>query len=214
MPLDDSLVRAPKQLRSQQAFDRVLDVTLRLLAEQGYENFTVAEVSKQSRVSIGSIYCRVTGKDDLLRAAQQRFLERMRVEEGHLTDPRRWGSTPLAELIPSFVGELSDLLRRNAPLLAAFHTRAAVDEVVSDAGTAAYVALHDGAVSVILGRGEEILHEDPRRAASASFDAAYSVLARRLAVHVPQEAASSAPLDTVVEDVGRMALAFLLSRSG
>jgi len=59
-----ALAREPKQDRSRASFERVLDAATALLAERGYSEFTLQELSRRSKVSIGSIYCRVSGKDD------------------------------------------------------------------------------------------------------------------------------------------------------
>ena len=59
-----ALAREPKQDRSRASFERVLDAATALLAEKGYSEFTLQELSNRSKVSIGSIYGRVNGKDD------------------------------------------------------------------------------------------------------------------------------------------------------
>src|SRR5262245_26618965 len=76
-----SLAREPKQDRSRASFERVLDTATALLAEKGYSEFTLQELSRRSKVSIGSVYCRVNGKDDLIRLVQVRTLDRLDVEQ-------------------------------------------------------------------------------------------------------------------------------------
>ena len=90
--------RTPKQTRSRQSFDRVLDAATSILAERGFSGLTLTQVSKQSRVSIGSIYCRVDSKEDLVRAVQARALEEMDHEFAVVVNGVRRKSLPLLTL--------------------------------------------------------------------------------------------------------------------
>ena len=53
--MDHPYSRAPKQTRSRQSFDRMLDTAIEIINEGGLTALTLAEVSRRSRVSIGSI---------------------------------------------------------------------------------------------------------------------------------------------------------------
>jgi hypothetical protein len=82
--------RVPQQERSRLSFDRVLDGATRLLEENGYEGFNITDVSRISKVSIGSIYARVDSKEDLLRAVQDRVLTQVDADHLRWTDPELW----------------------------------------------------------------------------------------------------------------------------
>ncbi|MFF3500898.1 TetR/AcrR family transcriptional regulator [Streptomyces sp. NPDC003247] len=202
-------VRAPKQERSQRSFDLVLDTTLHLLAEKGYAGFALTEVSRRSKVSVGSIYTRVDGKDDLLRAAQGRFLERMRAEHRTLTDAERWAGLTLVELLPALIAEFAGLLEREGRVLGAFLQRGAVDPTVADMGKSGYRDLRDRFTELLLSRRDEIRHPDPVRAVGSIFTTVYAALARALALDVAPTAAEGSDLPTLLEDLGGMALSFL-----
>src|SRR5439155_8476116 len=71
MEIDVSLgrpSREPLQGRSRASFERMLEAAEKLLVERGSDEFTLSDVSKAGKVSIGSIYCRFDSKDDLIRA--------------------------------------------------------------------------------------------------------------------------------------------------
>ena len=72
-----SAVRPPKQRRSRESYERVLDAAHTLLEENGFEGFTVQEVAARSGVSIGAIYERFGNKESLLRAVHARLMESM-----------------------------------------------------------------------------------------------------------------------------------------
>ena len=72
-----SAVRPPKQRRSRESYERVLDAAHALLEENGFEGFTVQEVAARSGVSVGAIYERFGNKETLLRAVHARLMESM-----------------------------------------------------------------------------------------------------------------------------------------
>lgn len=189
----------------------MLDTTLGLLAEKGYAGFALTEVSRRSGVSVGSIYTRVDGKDDLLRAAQCRFQEQMLAEHRALTDPEHWAGRPLEEMLPRLIVEFAGMLERRGRVLGAFLQLGAVDPEVAKVGKVSYSDIRDRFVGLILSHRDEIRHPDPARAAGSCFTTVYAALARGLALDVPAEAAEGTDLSTLVEDLGAMTLAFLRS---
>lgn len=56
--------RAPQQGRSKASFERMLATAEELMTQRGSDEFTLNEVAKHGKVSIGSIYCRFDSKDD------------------------------------------------------------------------------------------------------------------------------------------------------
>ncbi|MFC8361287.1 TetR/AcrR family transcriptional regulator [Streptomyces griseorubiginosus] len=203
-------IRAPKQERSQRSFERVLDTALELLGEKGYTGFALTQVSRRSGVSIGSIYNRVDGKDDLLRAAQERFHQRMLEEHRKLADPERWKAEPLSRLVPALIADLALMLARNGRILGAFQQRGATDPEIATVGKAGYTDLRDRFTALLLAHPDEIHHPDPPRAVSSCFVTVYAALVRALALDTSAEAAEGSDLSTLVEDLGAMCLAFLL----
>ena len=62
-----SAVRPPKQRRSRESYERVLEAAHTLLEENGFDGFTIQEVAARSGVSVGAIYERFGNKESLLR---------------------------------------------------------------------------------------------------------------------------------------------------
>jgi AcrR family transcriptional regulator len=73
-------LRPPMQNRSRETLERVLEAGERLLIEKGWDGFTVQEVSRRAKVSIGSIYARAPSKEALLLAIYDRATDRMAEE--------------------------------------------------------------------------------------------------------------------------------------
>jgi AcrR family transcriptional regulator len=80
-------VRPPKQRRSRESYERVLDAAHALLEENGFEGLTVQEVAARSGVSIGAIYERFGNKETLLRAVHARLMEAMSEGGADARDP-------------------------------------------------------------------------------------------------------------------------------
>ena len=55
-------MRQPKQDRSRVALERLMAASREILHEGTFELLTIAEISKRSGVSVGSIYARFGGK--------------------------------------------------------------------------------------------------------------------------------------------------------
>ncbi|MFJ4616608.1 hypothetical protein [Streptomyces sp. NPDC088812] len=133
----------------------------------------------------------------------------MLAEHRTLTDPDRWAGLTLAELLPRLIAGFAALLERQGRVLGAFQQRGAVDPEVAKVGKAAYFDLLERFADLLLARRDEMRHSDPVRAVRSCFTVVYAALARGLALDVPAAAAEGTDLDTLLEDLGVMALAFL-----
>ena len=65
--------RPTKQARSRLTLHRLLSATEALLEHGGLEAATVPEIARTAGVSVGVVYRRFAGKDELLRAVYERF---------------------------------------------------------------------------------------------------------------------------------------------
>src|SRR5947209_9376885 len=65
--------RPAKQARSRLTLHRLLSATEALLEHGGLEAATVPEIARTAGVSVGVVYRRFAGKDELLRAVYERF---------------------------------------------------------------------------------------------------------------------------------------------
>lgn len=209
--MPDLAARAPKQSRSRASFEKVLAAATAILAESGYDGLTLNDVSRRSGVSIGSIYGRVTGKDELVQIVQRQVLELMAAEQDRMLAPARWAGLPLDRLTPALVDELAEFLRRWSPLLRAFMLRAGQDEVVSAAGRASAVQSAARAEALLLLCRPEIRRRDPERAAAACYTTIYAVFSRYLGLGLSLEAAGGGDWAELKEDVAAMCLCYLQS---
>lgn len=71
------LRREPRQERSQQRLNAILDATAALIVLQGYDTLTTNAIAEASGVSIGSIYQYFSNKQGIVEALAHRYLQEM-----------------------------------------------------------------------------------------------------------------------------------------
>jgi AcrR family transcriptional regulator len=205
----NSLVREPKQERSRQSFDKAVDATVSLLAERRSDAFTLAEVAQRAGVSTGSIYGRVESKSDLIRAAQARETARIReVQRAVFARPAPEGES-FEDSVSRTIGNLGEVLRAEASVLAPFMLIGNHDPVVAQEGKLGFEDSVELFRAALLTRRDEIRHADPERAVSWSFTVVYSVLARWLGLGSEPEAAGEGQWEQILTDLAEMVTAFL-----
>ncbi|GHG44666.1 MULTISPECIES: TetR/AcrR family transcriptional regulator [Amycolatopsis] len=74
--------RPPQQARSRASLEKVLAAAEHVLAHRGHEEFTIGAVAEQAGLSVGAIYRRFDGKDQLLFAVKDQLLSRLETSVG------------------------------------------------------------------------------------------------------------------------------------
>ncbi|MFC4080431.1 TetR/AcrR family transcriptional regulator [Amycolatopsis samaneae] len=74
--------RPPQQERSRASLRKVLASAEHVLADRGLEEFTIAAVAEQAGMSVGTIYRRFAGKDQLLYAVKDQLLGQLEADVG------------------------------------------------------------------------------------------------------------------------------------
>lgn len=204
-------VNAPKQDRSRASFDRVLDAAVDLLKEQGYQGFTLQEVSLRSRTSIGSIYCRVKGKDDLFRAVQDHVLAKLDSEMESILDPAKWEKIEARKLMIFLVRELAEFMRRHTPILRALISRELADPVIMKKGKQAHARLAARFESLLMNHAAEFSHPNPEQATAFCFNLTYASIAKHLDLDTITPSNDGSQWNQLIDDLGRVVSLFLLS---
>lgn len=176
----EPVLRPPQQRRSRESLERVLDAGTQLLVEGGYDAFTLQEVSRRAKVSIGSIYSRASSKEVLFLAIHEREMERMAAEQAVLFAPGRWEGVPLPVLIETLVREYAAIVLRHGALLRVFMHRSAVDEEIYRRGSQRTAQVAAQFEAVLLAHEDDIRHEEPRVAIDVAFRMVFGTLSRRV----------------------------------
>jgi AcrR family transcriptional regulator len=80
MDSNQARVRPPQQDRSRRALQKVLGAAESVLVAKGFDDFTMTAVAEQADVSVGAIYRRFEGKDQLLSAVWDSLLAKMEAD--------------------------------------------------------------------------------------------------------------------------------------
>lgn len=210
----DSLFSAPKQQRSRETLDRVLEAATDLLQDVGYDAMRIAEVSERANVGTASIYARVGSKHGLMLAVQARMVEQLDREAEDLLSPLFEREIPFEQLVFATVRVVGELFRRHEALLRVFMIRGDVDSTVIEHGSASSIRLSELFAKVLLQRRSEISHPDPPRAIDVSFRLVYDTLARRVARGAAFESQRELPWNALVDELAVVCAAYLLHARG
>jgi AcrR family transcriptional regulator len=82
-----AVVREPKQARSREAWERVLEVGRQLIEEGGVPALTITEVCRRSGINAPSLYARVDGRAGLFAAVYERGMAEVRATEERVLLP-------------------------------------------------------------------------------------------------------------------------------
>lgn len=203
-------MRKPKQDRSRIALERLMSASREILHEGTFELLTIAEISKRSGVSVGSIYARFSGKEELFVAVMMEVMQGLDAEWQQLTTSLRARHLPLRQLVPELLDLQADYLRRHAGILRPFMARAD-DERIAGIGKAAYQKNEQIFIALLMDSAADIHHPQPEQAVKFCFTIAYAALARFLGLGSASEAAGEGDWDQLKQDLGVMCLSFLIS---
>jgi len=70
--------RVPKQARSQERVDKIIEIASKLFLEKGFDGTTTNEIARQADISIGSLYQYFNNKESIVEALADRYVEALR----------------------------------------------------------------------------------------------------------------------------------------
>lgn len=98
-------VRPPLQARSRKVLAKVLAAAEDVLAADGFDEFTMTAVAERAGVSVGAIYRRFDGKEQLLAAVKDRLLSQL---EDDLAERLRSADPSLQGVVDAFAMAIAD----------------------------------------------------------------------------------------------------------
>jgi AcrR family transcriptional regulator len=201
--------KPPRQRRSHESLERILDAAESLIRERGFDNMTISEVVQRSGSSVGSLYARFTNKLGLLRAVQLRYHARVQNEMFAAFS----GDHPLDESLQEAVARIVAVLSRhvlNEPeLFRAFVLQAVFDPGVRAQGERTNAQRRDKVVEVLSAHRAEIRHPDPELAARWFYSACMAVLRERITFGEGAELSGGFPDQGLITEMTRMVTSYL-----
>lgn len=203
--------RMPKQERSRTSLRRLIDTAARMLAKDGYSDFTLQDLSKKAGVSIGSIYHLFPSKQELVREVQVQFLDRIEGEHALVINALRREELPLRKLVPFVIRDYGGFLKKNAGMLRVFMQIAPLDDIVASNGKKYFAEAVRDFELLLLDRSDEIRHPDPKHAVNACYTVMYATIGRFLGLGTTPDVMGEGDWDQLLDDLSLMILQFLLA---
>ena len=202
-------VRPPRQARSQETLDRILDAAEALVAEKGFEDTPVSEIVQRAESSVGAFYARFHDKEGLLHALYERYYEEAVATAEATLDPARWQGAGAPELIGAVIHFLVSIFRERRGLMRAFvvrnHTHPefqARQQRLSHHVIARLCAL-------LLARREQLAHPDPERATRLGMMLVFSALETMILFGEMRSSLLLLSDDDLADELTRSTLAYL-----
>lgn len=118
-------VAKPKQARSEETLDRLLDAAEALIKDKGLAKVSIAAIARKAGSSVGGFYARFKDKDELLRTLHEREQRRFQRSIAEILDPELWAEQSLATMIERALAVFFARLEGRQKLAAAFLESAA-----------------------------------------------------------------------------------------
>ena len=208
MSTSEQRIRPPQQRRSQESLARIMQAGFELLREQGFDGFTLQEVSTRAGVSVGSIYARVASREDLIMAIYE---QQMAWTEEDALPPLEY----LAELAPrerieTIVTASATSMLTHGDVLRVFMTQAPMHPTIWDRGAEKSHANYAEFASAVLARREDVHHPQPELAVDIAWRILYCTVARRITHGAKFESPRSVDDKTLVRETARAIADYLL----
>lgn len=155
----------PKQQRSRETLDRLLDAAEAVIREEGISELTVVKVVKRAHSSVGAFYRRFPDRDALLFSIQERNHARaIQVYDAQMEMLRRRGA-PLEETLRELFSLRARMVLQDAPLLHAFVVQEALMPLFQEEGRRFYAYCRSTVADILMSYRDEIAHPEPELAA-------------------------------------------------
>jgi AcrR family transcriptional regulator len=159
-------IRPPRQARTQESLERVLDAAEALLAEKRFEDVHVAEVVSRAGTSVAAFYRRFQDKEGLLHALHERLCEEAFATADDALSPSRWEGAGIRQILETIVPFLIEVLEGREALDLAVYQRGLTDAAMRERSVRLTRYVMEGLAKLLLARRGEIAHPEPERAVS------------------------------------------------
>lgn len=195
------------QKRTRDSLERLMAAGMEVLAEDGWDAFTIAAVAKKADVGTASIYRRFEDKDTFKLALHRTFSDQL--SESWLPTFRQLARTDLdlETLVRSLIDALGNSFRDNERLMRAIVLGAITDPRLTVVGEREIRAVAIEFEDALLAHKDQFGDVDARRAVALSFQVSFDTF-NRLLLYGGQ-AHPELGWDDLIDELSRMTLAYL-----
>jgi AcrR family transcriptional regulator len=210
MTTPEPLIRPPLQRRSQESLERLLRAGFEVLKEEGFEGFTLQEVSRRAGVSIGSIYARVPSREALIMAIYERAMAWTELEQNtFVRNAERLGLDP-RERVETIVTEMAETMLHQSDVLRVFMRQAPLNPQIWARGAEKSQATAKAFETAILQHRDDLGHPEPELAVDVAFRMIYCTVARRITHGAKFESRRAISDKKLVRELARAVADYLL----
>jgi len=155
----------PKQRRSQETLERLLDAAETVIRSDGIAGLTVMKVVSKALSSVGAFYRRFPDRDALIYAVQERNHARALELYADQLATLDMENAPIEETLEKLFSLRAAMILRDAPLVHAFAVQGALSPVFQDESRRFFASCRSTLTQVILAHRGEMAHPEPELAA-------------------------------------------------
>jgi AcrR family transcriptional regulator len=171
-------IRPPRQARTQESLEQMLDAAEQLLADKRFEDVHVAEIASRADTSVAAFYRRFKDKDALLHALHERLCEEAFATADDALASERWAGARIREVLETIVPFLVQVLQGRESLDLAIYQRGLTDAAMRERSNRLTRYVMEGLSRLLLERRDEIGHREPERAVSFALVQMVALLAQ------------------------------------
>jgi AcrR family transcriptional regulator len=201
--------KMPRQKRSRESLERLLDAAEDQIRVEGLESLTINSVVSRVGLSVGAFYARFPDKTALLHAVQDRFHNNLEPMIRAEMLEEAGDCATLAEAVYAAVEVLIRHITGERELSRAFMMMSVFDEVLRARGQAVNRLRRETLVEVLMPHRAEIGHPDPKLAIDVAYSMYAAVVRGRLIFGVEHELHYGIDTATLYDELKRALTLYL-----
>jgi AcrR family transcriptional regulator len=205
----DLAVREPRQRRTREQWERILDAGVQLLEDGGYEGFTIAALCDRAEVPPRALYARAATKDALFLAVYERGMSRVLAGHVVFAQRERWTIDDDQRRVEQAVRYLVKIFVDNAAFLRAVVLISGAHLEVRRRGEAYRNAIGELFTAVLAPLDVNAGHDNPAGEHEFCFSLIFSAMVLRTA-YGPGFGLTG-EVETLVQELVTMAQRYLLA---
>jgi AcrR family transcriptional regulator len=172
--------RNPKQSRSEESMEKILDAALEQLLESGADGLSVAGVADRAGYTVGALYRRFADKQSLLHALHERFAENLLVILQGVADQVELQKLSIIDLVEMLTDRAWTFAAQQQAFLQLANIFAQNDEDFLHRKELVSKAAENILRPLFLNRSNEIRHPHPERAVRFVFEQSMAIFSYRV----------------------------------
>jgi AcrR family transcriptional regulator len=197
----------PQQKRTRDSLERLMTAGLEVLAEDGWEAFTIAAVAKRADVGTASIYRRFEDKDTFKLALHRSFSDQLSARWLPAFRSVARADLDLEMLVRKLVGALAESFRDNERVMRAIVLGAIADPRLQVVGNREVRAVALEFEDALLAHSDQFGAVDAKRAVAVCFQTVFDSFTQLLLYG--GQAHPELGWDELPDELSRMTLAYL-----